>query len=272
MRAAEFRYLAGPGPLALAHRGGALLPANVGVENTVAAFGRAVDLGYRHLETDVHATADGRVVAVHDPGLDRVGGRSEQIADLPWSALAEVRIGGTEPVPLLSDVLTTFPDVFVNIDVKSDAALLPTVEVLREHDAVDRVCVGSFSERRVRAARRLLGPRLATAAGQVGTAFLRFTPGLLSRMLHTPAPVLQIPATHRVAGRAITLVTPGLLERAHALGKHVHVWFHDGRAETAAEFHRLLDLGVDGVVADRIDLLAEVLEMRGAPLRRKSEG
>lgn len=268
MRAADFAYLAGPTPLALAHRGGAAYGPNVGFENTIAAFRRAVDMGYRYLETDVHATADGQVVAAHDPGLDRVGGRADRIEDLPWEALAEVRVGGTEPVPLLAEVLTTYPDTFVNIDVKSDAALLPTVEVIRDHDALDRVCVGSFSERRVHAARRLLGPRLATAAGQVGTALLRFTPGVVSRLLHTPAPVLQIPAVHTIAGRTLTLVTPGLLDRAHALGKQVHVWFHEGAGEDAAEFHRLLDLGVDGLVADRIDVLADVLDQRGTPVRR----
>ena len=123
-------------------------------------------------------------------------------------------------------------------------------------------------ERRVRAARRALGPGLATAAGQVGTALLRFTPGFLSRLLHTPAPVLQIPARHVVAGRTVTLVTPGLLERAHALGKHVHVWFHPWSREDAAEMHRLLDLGVDGIVTDHIDVLHDVFVERDLPLGR----
>ena len=60
-------------PIALAHRGGALLPANVGIENTMAAFENAVALGYRYVETDVHATADGVVVAFHDESLGVVG-------------------------------------------------------------------------------------------------------------------------------------------------------------------------------------------------------
>lgn len=267
MRAADFPYLCTPTPVGLAHRGGSLLPGNEGLENTLAAFGRAVALGYRYLETDVHATADGAVVAFHDAVLDRVTDASGRVVDLPWSVVGQARIGGTEPIPLLTDVLDAFPDTLVNIDVKSDAALAPTVEVVRAHGAVDRVCIGSFSERRVRAARRALGPRLATAAGQVGTALLRFTPDPVSRILHTPAPVLQIPAVHPVAGHPVTLVTPGLLRRAHALGKHVHVWFHDVTEESADEFHRLLDLGVDGIVADRTDVLAEVLASRGRPLR-----
>ena len=92
---------------------------------------------------------------------------------------------------------------------------------------------------------------------------LRFTPSVLSRLLHTPAPVLQLPALHRVGGRTLTLVTPGLVRRAHALGKHVHVWFHAWSQEDAAEMHRLLDLGVDGIVTDHIDVLRDVLAERG---------
>ena len=110
---------------------------------------------------------------------------------------------------------------------------------------------------------------MATAAGQVGTALLRLTPGVVSRMLHTPAPVLQIPAGHRIAGRTITVVTPGLVRRAHALGKHVHVWFHSWSREDATEMHRLLDLGVDGIVTDHIDVLRDVLAERGHPLHTR---
>jgi glycerophosphoryl diester phosphodiesterase len=266
VRAADFTYLSSPGPLALAHRGGAGLPENVGFENTLAAFGRAVDLGYRYLETDVHATSDGQVVAFHDAALDRATDGTGAIARLPWSRVREARVGGVEPVPLLTELLEAFPHANVNIDIKADTALAPTLEVIRAHDATERVCIGSFSPRRVRAARRALGPGVATAAGQVGTALLRFSPALVSRLLHTPAPVLQIPAEHRVRGRTVTLVTPGLVRRAHGLGKQVHVWFHDWSREDAEEFHRLLDLGVDGIVADRIDVLGEVFADRGHPL------
>lgn len=266
MRAAEYPYLAAPTPIALAHRGGARLAANEGYENTLAAFGRAVALGYRYLETDVHATRDGQVVAFHDPVLDRVTDAVGRIADLPWERVRQARVGGSEPVPLLADLLDAFPTTRVNIDVKADAALLPTLEVLRDRDALERVCIGSFSPRRLRAVRRELGPGVATAAGQVGTAMLRFGPALVSRLLHTPAPVLQVPAEHRVGGRTVTLLTPGLVRRAHALGKHVHVWFHAWSREDAEEFHRLLDLGVDGIVADRVDVLADVLAERGHPL------
>ncbi|GAA4408031.1 glycerophosphodiester phosphodiesterase [Fodinibacter luteus] len=266
MRATDFTYLDHPTPLALAHRGGAGYAPNIGFENTIAAFRRAVAMGYRYLETDVHATSDGHLVAFHDRVLDRVSDAEGAIAALPYDAVSEARIGGSEPIPLLAELFEEFPEVRVNIDIKSDAALAPTVREVQRHGASERVCIGSFSERRLRAARAALGPRVATAAGQVGTAFLRFTPALVSRMFHTPAPVLQIPATHPVAGRTVTLVTPGLVRRAHGLGKHVHVWFHAWSREDAEEMHRLLDLGVDGIVTDHIDVLRDVLAERGHPL------
>lgn len=266
MRAADFAYLATPTPHALAHRGGAAYGPNVGYENTLAAFRRAVEMGYRYLETDVHATSDGHVVAFHDTVLDRVSDVTGEVAGLALDAVRGARIGGSEPVPLLAELFEEFPDTFVNIDIKADGAVGPTVREVQRHGAGDRVCIGSFSERRLRAARAALGPRVATAAGQVGTALLRFSPGALSRLLHTPAPVLQIPAQHRLRGRTVTLVTPGLIRRAHALGKHVHVWFHAWSREDAEEMHRLLDLGVDGIVTDHIDVLRDVLAERGHPL------
>ncbi len=266
MRAADFAYLSDAPPVALAHRGGAAYAPNVGLENTLAAFGRAVDMGYRYLETDVHATRDGHLIAFHDRVLDRVSDGEGAIASLPYDEVSTARVGGSEPIPLLGELFERFPDVRVNIDIKSDAALAPTVHEVLRHGATERVCIASFSERRLRAARAALGPRVATAAGQAGTALLRFSPDLLSRLLHTPAPVLQIPALHRVRGRTLTLVTPGLVQRAHALGKHVHVWFHAWSREDAAEMHRLLDLGVDGIVTDHIDVLRDVLAERGHPL------
>lgn len=250
----------------MAHRGGAAYPPNIGLENSLVAFRAAVDLGFRYVETDVHATMDGKIVAFHDPDLDRVTDQNGAIAALPYAVVSRARIGGREPIPLLTELLEELPDVRVNIDIKSDAALDPTVGIIQRMGVIDRVCLGSFSERRVRAARRALGPRLATAAGQVGTGALRLAPTQVSRLLHTPAPVLQIPVEHRVQGRQITLLTPALLGIAHRLGKQVHVWFHEGSREDAAEMHRLLDLGVDGIITDRIDILREVLTERGTPL------
>ena len=266
-RAADFAYLDHDGPIALAHRGGTRLRANEGIENSLRSFRNAMALGYRYLETDVHATADGVVVAFHDTVLDRVTDRTGEIATLEYAELSEARIGGTEPIPTLAELLEALPEARLNIDIKADNALEPTLDVLRDHDALDRVLIASFSDRRIKRVRRLLGPGVATSAGQNETAIERLLPRGPRRIL-TPAPALQVPARHRIRGRILHIPTRSFVEGAHRLGKHVHVWFHDWDEETSQELHRLLDLGVDGIVSDRIDVLATVLAERGRPLRR----
>jgi glycerophosphoryl diester phosphodiesterase len=154
-------FLEHDGPLAIAHRGGAL----DGRENSMAAFARAVELGYRYLETDVHVTADDVLVAFHDDRLDRVTDRPGEIGSLTWREVRAARIGGTDPIPLFAEVLASWPDVRINVDPKSDHAVGPLVRTIRAAGALDRVCIGSFSDHRLRRARAALGPRLCTSMG-----------------------------------------------------------------------------------------------------------
>lgn len=255
MRASDFAYFDTPTPIGLAHRGGSKVAANLHLENTLAAFRHAVDLGYHYLETDVHATSDGQLLAFHDHVLDRVTEGRGAIADLPYAVVSTARVNGTEPIPLLSDLLEEFPDVRLNIDVKAMGAIEPLAAVIRAHDAFDRVCVASFSRTRLRAVRALLGPTVATAAGPSEVGVLRFAPSLVADWLRSPAPVLQIPTGRVVGGRRLELVTPALVERVHAMGKHVHVWTID----EPEEIRLLLARGVDGLVTDRTDVLKAVL-------------
>ncbi|SDE28322.1 glycerophosphodiester phosphodiesterase [Auraticoccus monumenti] len=240
--------------IALAHRGGAALQANLGRENTVAAFAEAVRLGYRYLETDVHTTSDHTLVAFHDDVLDRVTDARGTVAELPWSEVSQARIGG-EPVPTLDELLETFPEAVFNIDIKAAGAVEPLLRTLARHDALGRVCVGSFSGRRLRHFRRLSGGRVATSAAPDEVAALRFARSRVAG----PAVALQVPVERVVAGRRVPIVTPGLLRRAHATGRQVHVWTVDD----PAQMHALLDLGVDGLVSDAIDTLKRVLTDRG---------
>src|SRR5580765_2815301 len=154
----DYPFLDHPGPIAFAHRGGAAS----GLENSMSAFGRAVELGYRYLETDVHATADGVLLAFHDRTLDRVTDGRGRVADLPWREVRQVRIGGVEPIPTLVELIGAWPQVRVNVDVKDASAIAPLIEVIRHTGAIDRVCVASFSEQRLASVRRELGPRLCT--------------------------------------------------------------------------------------------------------------
>ncbi|WP_369217542.1 glycerophosphodiester phosphodiesterase [Streptomyces flavofungini] len=244
-------YLDHPGPLALAHRGGAA----DGLENTLTAFRRAAELGYRYMETDVHATSDGRLVAFHDATLDRVTDARGRIVDLPWREVRRARVAGGEPVPLFEDLLQAFPEVRWNVDVKAEPALLPLLDLIGRTDSWDRVCVGSFSEGRVARAQRLAGPRLATSLGTRGVAALRLLSCGVPAAPRRSAVCAQVPETH--AG--IRVVDRRFVRAAHARGLRVHVWTVNDAARMAA----LLDLGVDGIVSDHIETLREVLKDRG---------
>ncbi|MFF4817567.1 glycerophosphodiester phosphodiesterase [Kitasatospora sp. NPDC001309] len=247
-------FLDHPGPLAFAHRGGELGHP----ENSLAAFEAAVALGYRYLETDVHATADGVLVAFHDSRLDRVTDRAGAVAELPWETVRRARIGGTEPVPLLEDLLGAFPAARFNVDVKAAPAVRPLVEAIRRTNAWDRVCVGGFSDSRIAAVRAAAGPRLATSLGPREVARLRLH-SLAGPLARGGAPFAglcaQVPERHR----GIRVVDRAFVRAAHRLGLQVHVWTVDD----ATRIRSLLDLGVDGIMADRIDVLKGVLGERG---------
>jgi glycerophosphoryl diester phosphodiesterase len=119
----RFAFLDHPGPIPFAHRGGAA----EGPENTWASFSHARDLGYRYLETDVHATTDGVVAVIHDPSLDRVSDRTGTVGELSWAEVAAARIDGREPIPRLDELLGTWPELRWNIDAKHEAVVGPLV-------------------------------------------------------------------------------------------------------------------------------------------------
>ena len=250
-------YLDSPRPLAFAHRGGAYHPEIEGLENTLAAFAHALDLGYTYLETDVHVTSDGVLLAFHDTVLDRVTDRTGSIADSTWAEVQEALIGGSERVPTLAALFDAFPDARFNIDLKSDGAVEPLAAFIEKRGAWDRVLIGSFSGRRMRAFRRRTAGRVATSAGPLEVvAFLVSPSSRLARLLTRGRPVaLQVPHRH---GR-LPVTTRGLVRRAHAAGLQVHVWTVDD----PIEMNTLLDRGVDGIMTDRTDILRDVLRARG---------
>ena len=245
MPATTHPFLDWEGPIAFAHRGGA----SDAPENTMPAFEYAVGLGYRYVETDVQVTADGVLVAFHDDDLARTCDQPGRISRLTWREVSAARVRGEAPIPLLEDLLGAWPELRVNIDCKSDAAVPALASALERTGSLDRVCVGAFSDRRVRRLRSHFGTRLCSALGPAGVAALRYgRPRSLGGM------TAQVPVRQ---GR-ITVTTPQFVERAHRLGIHVHVWTVD----EPAEIERLLDLGVDGIMTDRPAVLRSVYEQR----------
>jgi glycerophosphoryl diester phosphodiesterase len=247
-------FLEHPRPIAFAHRGGAAHAP----ENSWSAFEHAVKLGYAYLETDARATSDGMLMAFHDRTLDRMTDASGPIGARSYREVTDLRIAGSEPIPLIEDLLGAWPDVRFNIDLKDEPGIALLADVLRRTGAWDRVCVTSFSGSRLRAARGLLDRPVCMATSPAVIAAVRYAAGsagpgagpLGRRLAQWQVRCAQVPG--RVASRSF-------MRRAHALGLDVHVWTINDRAEMV----RLLDLGVDGIMTDDISALREVLIERG---------
>jgi glycerophosphoryl diester phosphodiesterase len=238
-------FLDGPGPLAIAHRGGAAHAP----ENSWRAFTHAVGLGYRYLEADARATADGVLVVFHDPTLDRVTDRAGRLSRLRYADVSAARIDGTEPIPRLEDLLAAWPDVRFNIDVKDMTAIAPLAAALDRTAAWDRVCVASFSARRLKIARRTFGRPVCLAVPPAGIALIRFVQVPAARLASTGVRCAQVPAW---------VATESFVRRAHALGMQVHAWTVNDRQLMAD----LLDRGVDGIFTDETVALRELLASR----------
>ena len=245
-------YLDSIKPIAFAHRGGT----SAAPENSMRAFQHAVDLGYRYIETDVHATSDGHVVAFHDNDLQRTCGSSLKIAEASIDELSTARIDGTDPIPLLAEILITWPDMKVNIDCKSDAVVAPLIQQLRSSHCLDRVCIGSFSDQRLARIREEFGSSVCTSMGPREVAAL---------VLGTHARIPLRPTKHALIAQVpvrqgpIPVVTKRTVQRAHDLGLYVHVWTIDDPQEIG----RLLDLGADGIMSDDTIALRDVFSARG---------
>ncbi|WP_036897743.1 glycerophosphodiester phosphodiesterase [Propionibacterium sp. oral taxon 192] len=242
----------------MAHRGGWISGQDESRENTLHAFTRAVKLGYRYLETDVHATRDGELIAFHDSVLDRVTDSTGIIASMPWCEIARAKIAGIDEIPTLDEVLETFPSIRFNIDIKAPRAVTLLARALRRHAAEDRVCVSSFSARRLDHFRRLSAGRVATGTALPGVAWASKIPWLPAR-LPMRGQAIQLPVSQRIKGIPVQVLTPRLLDTAHRHGMKVHVWTIND-AETMTE---LIEMGVDGVISDRIDVLKSVALAHG---------
>ena len=248
-RGRTWPFLDWDGPIPVAHRGGAAEQP----ENTMSAFAASVGLGYRYVETDVHATADGVLLAFHDHTLDRVTDRTGEISALSYAEVRRARVGA-EAIPRLEEVLGTWPDLRVHIDAKHLAAAEPLVAAIASTAAHDRVCIGSFSDRTVRALRRLAGGRICTWMGRAEILSLRLAS-------------LGVPVPRSVAGCTQVPVRQGRFpvvdRRFVATARRRHVGVHVWTINDRQTMEWLLDLGVDAILSDRPTLLKEVFTEQG---------
>lgn len=231
------------------------------------AFSGAVGLGYRHIETDLRLTRDGTLVCLHDHTLDRTTDGKGPVSEVTFDQLAEFDAGhqhrGPEGtvfrgkgirVPTLEEAVLALPDVCFVVDLKTENLVGPLNDLIDRLGLHDRLIVGSFSDRRLDEFRAVAGNRVATSSG----AALARSWLLASRMgrgVRCDAVALQLPRR----SRGIKVIDRRLVEAAHGLGLQVHVW----TVNQPTEMSELLELGIDGIITDRPDLLKEVLVERG---------
>ncbi len=237
-------------PVPIAHRGGT----DSAAENTLAAFQGAIEQGYCYIETDVHCTSDGVLVAFHDDRLDRLTTSKGRIAELTWSEIADVRLDGGETIPRFDDVLGSFPDVKINIDPKSDGAVAPLIRTLRTGNVLDRVCIGSFSDRRLGRIHDEFGERVCLSAGPREILALRLAAWGLGRR-RPRARCAQVPPSQL----GIPIVDQRFVDHCHDVGLQVHVWTINDESEMV----RLLELGVDAIMTDTTERLLSVMDAHG---------
>lgn len=224
-------------------------------ENTMSAFAHAIELGYQYIETDVHSTSDGVLMAFHDENLLRTCGVDVDIAELTFAEIQSLKVHDQEHIPTFQEMIETWPHVRVNVDCKADSAIVPLERVLADESIRNRVCLGSFSDRRLRHFRTLFGASLCTSMGPREVAQARLA-SVVSRVpFTTSAMAAQIPLRQGPIG----LADQRFIDFCHSRRVFVHVWTIDD----PDSMHQLLDLGVDGIMTDQPLVLREVLKSRG---------
>ncbi|MGI9610824.1 MAG: glycerophosphodiester phosphodiesterase, partial [Acidimicrobiia bacterium] len=221
----------------------------------------------RYLETDLHLTHDGVLVCFHDDTVDRTTDGSGPVAEFTFTDLAALDAGfhhrsadGYEfrgqglSVPSLEDVLEELGDTRLVLDLKIDGLVEPLAEMIEDLGLHDRLIVGSFSDRRIEEFRDRTAGGVPTSTG-LGASRSWVVASRVGRGVEGAASALQVP-THF---RGVKVVTRRLVETAHSHGLQVHVW----TVNEPAAMESLLDLGVDGLVTDRPDLLKELMVERG---------
>ena len=232
--------------LAFAHRGGN----ESAPENSFKAFYNAVQIGYKYLETDVHLTKDGYLIAFHDASLDRVTNKNGLIKDLKLSDIKKAKIDGTEEIPLLLELLDSFPNCFFNIDCKVDETVKPLVDLIKNKALFDRVCVGSFSQKRINYIRKSLGKDVKTSMGPsevILSKFLSYT----SVKYNFQSSYTSIP----IKRYGVSLLDKRNIDYLKSTNQKVIAW----TINNEDQMKMLINMGVDGIMTDNLSLLKKVL-------------
>ena len=223
------------------HRG----DTSIFLENTIEAFQSAISLGYQYLETDLRETSDGKIITFHDPNLKRITGANVTISETKFSDIRMRRLPSRETIPTIDELLEEFPDSFFNMDLKVNQIEEKVLKKINSHNALERVCLGSFNSKTIKKINSL-EPKILTSMG--------ISQVIMYKFFHKKniSKLIQIP-TH---WNGIKVITKKFIDRLHNDGLKVHVW----TINKEKEMQSLIDLGVDGIMTDNASGLIKVMK------------
>lgn len=255
--ASERIWKIGEKPIVLAHRAGG----NEAPENSLTAFTKMEQLGFRYIETDVHSTKDGVVIIFHDSALERTTNGKGKVAQYSWNELKEIRDDSGNGLLRLDEVLEKYPNLFLNIDAKTSHVVPSLVHVISSKNAFSRISLASFSEPRLKRLRKML-PGMVSSLGQEAIALLVLQSKLPKKWqpyfdwlvpgVKKGVQAVQIPA---MFGK-IKVLTPQLIELCHRRKQAVHIW----TVNEATEMLEFLAMGVDAIITDEPSLARRVID------------
>ena len=243
------KYLKNKTPVAIAHRGGS----NSGIENTMEAFENAINMGFKIIETDIQITKDKKLVVFHDLTLDRLTNTKGLVKDKTWNELKKIKILGKYSIPLLSDIFDKWPKIKINIDPKNDECIDYLISFLREYNYFEKICIGSFSGKRLQRLRKEFGPKLCTSAGPFEVLKLKLF-SLINLSISIDANCVQVPLKYY----GINIIDKNFIKFCQSQNLMVHVW----TINDILEIERLLDLGVNGIISDNIEGLKKIFKKK----------
>ena len=215
-------------------------------------FNYSQSLGCKFIETDVQVSSDGIPYIFHDETLTRLLNKNTVFSDLHSNEIDNLRIFDSHKIPRLDEGSSTFPDMYFQIDVKTDEVVMPALEVIHQNNAEDRVCIASFNSARLSKVKNMY-PDICLSMGpnEVGKMLLS-SYGLYKKRYQGDC--LQVPMYYY----GIKIVTKRFVDFVHSKGLKICVWtINDEKT-----FKKLIDIGVDGIITDKPKLLFEVLNSK----------
>ncbi|MDF2858965.1 MAG: glycerophosphodiester phosphodiesterase [Neobacillus sp.] len=257
-------------PLVIAHQGGELLAPS----NTMASFKKAADMGVDVLETDIHITKDGHLVAIHDPTVDRTTNGIGSVADMTLEEIQKLDAGyhfkdldGNYSyrnkgvyIPTVEEMFQTFTDLRIEIEIKDDNPPERIDEIasklwilINKYQMEDKILIASFDQAIMDTFESYAKGRVATSAGRAEVKNFVVTHKFFLRNLYVPSvDAFQIPTEDS----GFDLTDQRLIDGAHRLGMQIHYWTIDD----PKTMEKLIDAGADGILTNRPDLLLDLLE------------